>query len=127
MILWQILFAVGIGFLFTAIFTLGFRRRGTKSGIILFLIVIILASWAGGLWINPTGPSIVGVYWVPFVIVGFIFAIILAGTLFTSPQREIDVIHAEQAESSIEDAANIFLWLLIGILLVMVILGYSLR
>jgi hypothetical protein len=127
MILWHLLFAIGIGFVITAIITIGFRRRALKSSILLFLIIIILASWAGGLWINPMGPSAVGVYWLPFVIVGLIFAFILVSTLFTSPQRETDTVHVEQVESSAESAISIFLWLLLVILALMIVLGYLFR
>ena len=124
MILWDLFFVLGIGFVITAIFTLGFRKVGWWRGVELFFLFIILTSWAGKLWIHEIGPSIVGVFWLPMVVIGFIFALIIAGALLTSPMRESDAIHIEESEESAENAISVFFWILLAGLVAMIILGY---
>ena len=124
MILWDLFFVLGVGFVITAIFTVGFRKVGWWGGVGLFFLFIILASWAGRLWIHEIGPSIMGVYWLPMVVIGFIFALIIASTLLNSPMRESDAIHIEESEESAEKALNIFFWILLACLVIMIILGY---
>src|SRR4030042_6874616 len=42
-----VFFALSMALLFTAIFTLGFLRRGPRSSVLAFFLIVFLASWAG--------------------------------------------------------------------------------
>jgi hypothetical protein len=124
MILWDLFFVLGVGFIITAIFTFGFRKVQWWGGVGLFFLFIILASWAGRLWIHGIGPSIIGIYWLPLVAIGFIFALVIAGALLNRTMREPDTIHIDETVESTESALNVFFWVLLVILVAMIILGY---
>lgn len=127
--LMQILFALVMALLFTAIFTLGFQRRGPWSSVLVFLLIVFLAAWAGSLWLSPLGPVFVGVYWVPIVLAAFLFAVLLAAAAPRRPPTQgVETIsQVKQQEKATGHAFDIFFWtLLIGFLIV-IILGYVLE
>jgi len=72
----------------TMIFVGGLRRGGPWASFLAFFIVTFLASWAGGLWMQPLGAALWGVYWLPFLLVGLIFALVIAAVSTPSkPER----------------------------------------
>lgn len=78
-----LIMAVVISGLFGIIFGLK-HTRGQKglSSILLLFVIVLLAAWAGGLWITPFGPAIQDVHWLPYLITGLIF-----GFLFVAAWR----------------------------------------
>ncbi|GJL48958.1 MAG: hypothetical protein NPIRA01_01850 [Nitrospirales bacterium] len=77
MIAVDILIALSITLILTVFFSLVLGRRGPWASFPLFFLVLFLLTWAGGAWVMPIGPTIGGAYWMPFFIVGLIFAILL--------------------------------------------------
>jgi hypothetical protein len=127
MILWDFIFAVGISLVFTVIFAGLFRRRGPWSNFFIFLAVIFLATWTGGVWIAPIGPSLYGVYWIPFSIFGFMVALILAAAVPAIPPRRKRT--ASDGKEVVRKAASfdlLFMFLLIA-LAVSIFVGYFLK
>ena len=126
MFLGELLFALCMATLFTLIFTLGFKKPGPWSAWWAFLLVIFLAAWAGGLWISPAGPAFAGIYWLPIMLVAFIFAILLAAV--PPPRSHRPKVKAgsqvEKKESAAEKVFNIFFWVLLVSLVMAIILGY---
>ncbi len=133
MFIWDFLFALVIAVILTAVFAAGFKRTGPWQGIWAFFFIILLASWAGGVWIRPFGPPLFGVFWFPFLITGILFAIILAaavpeskeekemksaGDLPKEPQEE------QIAENRAAAALGIFFWIILIFLVFSVIAGY---
>jgi hypothetical protein len=59
----QILTAVVLAAVLTVIVTVVFRRHRHTVDAVVFFFVIFLATWGGGLWLRPYGPSVYGVYW----------------------------------------------------------------
>jgi hypothetical protein len=122
----EILFALLMAFIFTLIFAVGFRRPGPWSSIWAFFAVIFLASWAGGLWISQIGPAFAGIYWLPIILVSFIFALLLASFVPGSRRRpKVDTIsQVEQEETAKEKVFDVFFWIFLVSFLVIIILGY---
>lgn len=83
----DLLFALVIALLLTAVFAAGFRRRGPWGIWWIFLLVIFLAAWAGGVWMTPFGPTLFDVYWLPFVFVGLVAALLLAAAAPPTTRR----------------------------------------
>lgn len=81
LLLWHLIFALVIAFLFSSLFMLGYRRRlpGSVAGMV--FIMIFLSVLAGGMWINPAGPVLFGVHWVSLILIGLVIALILAAVL----------------------------------------------
>lgn len=75
MILVHFVIALILALLLTLLITRGFRRRGPWPAVWPLLVLILLASWAGGMWIQPFGPVIWGVSLLPFAIVAGLVAL----------------------------------------------------
>ena len=63
----------------------GLRRFAPASFVWPFL-VLFLAAWAGGVWIAPVGPRFWGGYFLPFLAVAFVMAVLIAAA--KNPLRE---------------------------------------
>jgi hypothetical protein len=92
----------------------GVREGGTIWPVFLLLFLVI---WVGGLWVQPFGPPVVGVYWLPFVMVA-IFAGLFWAAMPPPPwrHREQPVVAARQEEE--RTAAVLGLGILFWVLLV---------
>lgn len=123
----HLLFALVIALILTAIFGVGTRGWGAGSALLLFFLILFLASWAGGLWIAPYGPPLWGVPWVGFLFMGLLFALLLAAFFPAAEPPPRAVPETEEVTPS-EAAAiitiDIFLWILLIILVVSIIAGY---
>jgi len=124
MFVWDLIFALVVGLVFAAIFSLVFRRTGPWASFFVFFVIIALASWAGGVWFRPVGPPVFGVFWIPFLIFGFIIAILMAAA---APSRIYRARRKAMDDRTVIAAFDTFFIMLIGILVVSIIAGYLLR
>lgn len=128
MFLMEFVLALLIALILSIIFVYGFRRPGPWPNFLVFFIIIFLAAWAGGLWINPIGPSVRGMFWLPFLLAGIIFALLLAAATPPPAEQSTTIVlkTKEQAkkEERIKTALNLFLWILIIALTVFIIVAY---
>ncbi|HET6244884.1 MAG: hypothetical protein H0V01_15570 [Bacteroidetes bacterium] len=78
MIFIELLIILFIAFIVSGMFYYIFKSKSNCPGnVLLFFVVIFLASVAERLWIIPVGPVFFGLAWVPILIVGAIFAFVL--------------------------------------------------
>ena len=80
---------LAIALIFTlliGLFFLGCRRCGPWQGLGWFFMLLFLFTWAGGVWTGPYGPVLWGYYWLPFFIVGIVFALLLAAAVVPGPR-----------------------------------------
>jgi len=125
MILAELIFALAIALFFTLIFAVLGRTPRSWTRQALFFLVVFLAAWAGGIWITPVGRSLMGVYWMGFLVVGLIFALVLeAVAAFSSRFPRTREKEIEKEEEGIETAIGIFFWILFIAFVVVIILGY---
>ncbi len=121
------LFALMTALGLSAIFIAGFRKRGPWDNFLLFFAVVFLGSWAGGIWFSPLGPPLFGVYWLPFLIVGLVFALLLAAVVSPFPQ-DTTVQLLGPGEKSPEKnkrmVLGVYFWLLIFALVVLIFTRY---
>lgn len=124
----SMLFALLMAAVFTLIFALGFRRPGPWSNALVFFLVIFLAAWAGGLWISPAGPVFYGIYWLPIILVAFLFAVLLAGVPPGRRPPHVKTISEAKAEAQQQQAAerafDAFFWVLLIAFVGFIVLGY---
>ena len=124
-----------IAFLLAVFFAaiLGWERPG-RSGVgpaLLFLFLLLfLTTWAVGSWVQPFGPTFWGAYWVPFLIVGLIFALFIVALIppRRSARRPTITQHQQTEKSDQTDAGYAlggFFWLLIVIFIVVIIVHYA--
>jgi len=125
MFLAELLFALCMAILFTLIFAIGLRRTGPWANVWIFFLVIFLAAWAGGLWISPAGPVFLGIYWLPILFFSFIFAVLLASAVPPErPEPKVETISQVKRKEAMAKAYDVFLWILLISLVMMIILGY---
>ncbi|MFW5821148.1 MAG: hypothetical protein ACOCWA_07655, partial [Bacteroidota bacterium] len=74
----SLIYLIGITLLITLAFTYFFRNKGPWGSFWTFFLIILLAVLAADLWIEPMGPYYRDVYWLPPVVIGILFALILA-------------------------------------------------
>lgn len=121
---WQhFLCALAIGLGLSAIFITGFRKRGPGNSLLLFFAVVFLGSWVGGIWFSPLGPAWRGVYWLPFLIPGLIFALLLAAVASPFPEDttiQLLVAGEKSPEKRKRMVLGIYFWMLIFALIVLV-------
>ncbi|MDG5815049.1 hypothetical protein QA601_08170 [Chitinispirillales bacterium ANBcel5] len=121
----EFLIALMVALFITAIIAAGLRKSASVRRYVSIFILILLAAWAGGLWLVPVGPDFAGVSVLTFVIVGIITALILAiGAYPYYPifQREENPTNPKRPIKA--QPVSGFFWLLLVILALAIIAGY---
>lgn len=104
----------------------GMRRPWT--GLLPLLLIILLASWAGGIWIPPFGPLLWGITWLPFLLSGLIVALIFAAAGMPEKREStVELVDPQKRQAQREGTRlvlNVFVSALILILLVSIVIRY---
>lgn len=134
MYLVDLLFAFVIALLLTSLLVPlgGFRRRTageTGAGILLFLFcALFFTTWAGGLWVAPFGPTLLGRSWLPFLLVGgFVALLLAAATVPPARYRRLDYERRGGAEETVVEIAffGITFWMLIAAAIAVIAFAYT--
>jgi hypothetical protein len=118
------LFAMVIGLLLTTLFAAIFDTRGPWDIWWVFLLLVFLAAWVGGVWITPFGPTLFEVAWLPFLFMGLIFALLLAAIPPARPRTYGEAVAEARAEEAAAMALSVFFWALIFVMFIAVIVAY---
>jgi Ca2+/Na+ antiporter len=132
MFLLELLVALLVSLVLSAIFALATWKRGKRKGLVWLFLIIFFATWAGGLWMRPFGPTLWGIHWLTFLLVGVVVALILAASQAKpKPQgREetIELLEKMQQKREVEQVAwvtlTIFFWVLMLALLIAILFRY---
>ncbi|MFP4477036.1 MAG: hypothetical protein ACLFOY_15860 [Desulfatibacillaceae bacterium] len=122
-----LLFALIVSLLFLAVL----KTRNPWASFPLFLLILFLATWAGGAWMSPFGPVVWGSPILPFLFIALIVGLLLAAAA-AAPSEDIarsagehpDPAAGKQAEREVVRAIGVFFWILVVILLVALIVRY---
>ena len=57
------------------------RRTGALPLFLFLFFLLLMTTWAGGVWMTPFGPVLWGAYWLPFLAVAVIVALLLAALM----------------------------------------------
>jgi MFS family permease len=117
------------------LFAHNLKRRGKRSGFFWFFLLIFMITWAGGLWLMPFGPALLGIHWLPFAMIGLVGAIVvslLAGRRYPRNRHEtIDLLERVEKGRELQKVTylslNIFFWLVLLVLVMAVVFRYVLR
>ena len=110
MLLVELMTALAVALLLTAIFAVGLRSRGLWRNWLIFFGLVSLAAWAGGVWLPPIGPAVVGVYWMPFLFVGLVVALLWAMTSRSHATTRERPPRAK-AEERVDTTFSVFVWI----------------
>lgn len=108
-----------------AILFYGFRRRGPWNAFWIFLLFLVLAAWAGRLWLTPAGPVFWGYGWLSVVFWVFIFGLLIA-LATPSDDRERTVDYEPDTKTRVTSGAtetNAAFGLLFWFLLILMIIA----
>jgi len=118
----ELFLALAIAFSLSVLFSWLLRRGGPRSGFPIFFLAIFLITLAGGLWLRPFGPMVLGIYWLPFIVVGVVGSILL---FLAAPRRPpenrretIEMLDRIEHEKELERLAHLSLNLMTRVLLV---------
>lgn len=127
MLLALVLAAIAAGILATT-------RRSEATAFLPFFVFYFLLLfpiiWAGGVWVTPLGPTLGGVAWLGFVLVGLFLVILLLAAAVPSrpPETPGDVTPANAGEEALKGTAVFFglaFWLLLVAALAAVVARYA--
>jgi hypothetical protein len=119
------LVALFLAFILTLLLAVGFRGQPWGGGVVFFFLILFLATWAGGLWLTPVGPLMLGVPWMSFLLVALIVGLILLSMTPDGRRREEPLASKKAAApAKIAIALDFFFWLLIGGLLIAIMAHY---
>ncbi len=107
-----------------AIFAFGLGRSGPWPGILWFFVLLILGTWALGRWIQPVGPALGEVAWLPYLLAAVLIALLAAAA---SPGRPRTTLHSPEEESRAATAAVAlggFFWGLVLLFLIAIVAGF---
>ncbi len=121
-----------IALILTGVYTLVRRGAGPKTGLIWLFLVILLATWAGGMWLRPFGPTLWGIHWPAFVLVGVVIVLFLIVAIPPNAprgrQETLDMLERIEEKKEIQEVVyitlSIFFWILLSLLLIAIILRY---
>jgi hypothetical protein len=122
-----------IAVILTGLYMLATREAGRRTGLIWLFLIIFLATWAGGIWLRPFGPTVWGIHWIVFLLAGFIivlFLFIFIPRKAPRGRREtLDMLERIEEEKELEKVAYItlsmFFWILLSALVIAIILRYT--
>ena len=126
--------ALFIAILVSVVFSFALRRRIPRRGFFWFFLILLLATWAGGMWIGPLGPTFRGIYWLPFVLVailvGFFLFAVAPRRAPTSRIETLEMLEEIGRERRLEKLTYIsfglFFWIALLTLITVIIVRYAL-
>ncbi|MBU1370707.1 MAG: hypothetical protein KJ578_00305 [Bacteroidetes bacterium] len=125
-----LIISFGFALLFALLLTYGFRRKGPgpADGLVFFLLIIFMFSWAIGGWIAPFGPVYWGIPWMGYLFLAFSVTLLLGMLLPPSkppyktnekPATDYDLFEKNAAKYPIGITFGIFFWVTMIVLLAM--------
>jgi hypothetical protein len=126
--------ALIVALLVSVLFGYALRRRIPRKGFFWFFLILLLATWAGGMWIGPFGPSFRGIFWLPFVLVAVVVGAFLAAI---APRRAptgrietLEMLEEIEQKRKLEKLTyisfGVFFWVALFALITVIIVRYAL-
>jgi hypothetical protein len=123
MVFLDLIYVLVITLVLTAIFAVGFRRQRTWPVVLVFFVILFLATWAVGVWITPAA-ALPGASWVPYLIVGLLFALLLTALIPLSRTLRSDQTKEAEEKAIAIVVFDLFFWILVIGLIAAIIVRY---
>jgi len=133
MIFKEFLAALAVALLVCTVFVLATRSRVRCTGFGWLFLFVLLATWAGGVWLRPFGPALGDIRWLQFLIVGLLAVLLLALFAPFKPPRgchdTLDQLQAIARQKELQKVTfftlGIVFWVVLVILIVAIVIRYS--
>jgi len=86
----EFLMSLAVALIMCVLFVLIARSRISRTGFLWFFLFILMATWAGGVWIRPFGPAMANIRWMQFLVVGLLAVLLVALFVPLRPPRGRD-------------------------------------
>ena len=124
-----IIFTVIIALLIGLLFYYTFKSTGPWGSFWTFFLILLLSGLAAMPWVEPVGPTLYDVAWIPITFIILLFAILLAAA---SPVYEQSARRTETPEKPRPDneagataaALGVFFWILLLFFFIAIIAGF---
>jgi hypothetical protein len=132
MILKEFLVSLAVALLICVVFVLLTRSNIRQTGFGWFFLLILIATWAGGIWLKPFGPSWGKIHWLQFLIAGLLVALLFAmfapfkaprGRHETLDQLQ-DIAHQKELQKVTYVTLGIVFWVVLIILITAIAIRY---
>ena len=132
MIFLELLVALVVSSLLSALFVLATRKESRWTGLFWIFLIIFPATWAGGIWVRPFGPPLWGIHWLKFLFAGLISALFLAVSVPRMPPRgrheTLKMLERINQEKKLEQitysTVSLSFWILLAALIAVIIIRY---
>jgi hypothetical protein len=74
----EFLMSLTVTLIVCVLFVLITRSRASRSGLLWCFLIVLMATWAGGVWIRPFGPALADIRWMQFLVVGLLAVLLVA-------------------------------------------------
>jgi Ca2+/Na+ antiporter len=74
----EFLISLVVALVLCVIFALVTRRKARRTGFVWFFLFVLMATWAGGVWLRPFGPAWGDVRWLQFLVIGLLVVLMFA-------------------------------------------------
>jgi Ca2+/Na+ antiporter len=128
----EFLISLVVALVLCVIFALVTRSKSRRTGVVWFFLFVLMATWAGGVWIRPFGPTLSDVRWLQFLVVGLLVVLMFAlfaplkpprGRRETLDQLE-EIAHQRELTKVTYITVGIVFWVIFVILIIAVIARY---
>lgn len=128
MIIVEFLIALIITLFFTTVLAISGKKHRSWKKIISIFFIMLFASWAGGIWITPVGPTFLDIYWLSYFMVALIVVLIMetVSALHAAPS-DIDTKETRKKEEALEVLISTSFLTLIIVFIVIIVLRYIMR
>ncbi|MEJ2168148.1 MAG: hypothetical protein P8X90_21720 [Desulfobacterales bacterium] len=135
MIFKEFLVSLAVALLVCALYVLATRSSVRRTGFGWLFLFVLLATWAGGVWLRPFGPALADIRWLQFLIVGLLAVLLVAlFAPFKAPRgrhETLDQLQAIARRKELQQVAYITLgivfWVVLVILLAAIVIRYIAR
>jgi hypothetical protein len=131
MIFKEFLAALTVALLVCALFVLVTRSRVRRTGFGWFFLIVLLATWAGGVWLRPFGPSLIDIRWLQFLIVGLLVVLLMAVFApFKAPRgrhQTLDQLQEIARQKELQKVTYVTLGIVFWVILVILIAAIAIR
>ncbi len=92
-----------IALIVVAFFTAFAGGLGPSREVLGVFLLTVLVTWSVGVWVAPFGPALWGRYWLPFLVPGLLFLLLLAALV---PTRRAPPTYQEAVDRARADDAS---------------------
>jgi Ca2+/Na+ antiporter len=131
MILKEFLISLSVALLVCVLFALATRNSVRRTGFGWFFLFVLLATWAGGIWLRPFGPAWGEIRWLQFLIAGLLVVLLIAlFAPFKAPwgrHETLDQLQAIARQKELQEVTYVTLGIVFWVVLVILIAAIAIR